>query len=204
MRFVASHPCDRNKSQGRGTGNFSVVGSGGLRVVVSPVPKCEGPGAPTIVLSIQGQAVGTRHLNPSRNQYDASVARLCLDSTRLAFQSARGFHPDSVSLCDIRFEVWEKPFFPVWRLKNYRGEISSELTRFPSPTKEGRSQWLSTKVRSSGLTTPRATDSSDAKMGRMYLSTTQRFSWMDTKRLKKATTLSLTSSRVRRVRRRTQ
>ena len=42
--------------------------------------------------------------------------------------------------------------------------------RILATPKESRSLWLSTKGRSSGLTTPRATDSSDAKTGRMYSS----------------------------------
>ena len=90
------------------------------------------------------------------------------------------------------------------RLSIYRCEFLHRLTGYPARHKEGRNLWLSTKVRSSGLTTPRATDSSDAKTGRMYSSTTQRFSWTDTKRSKKAMRSSSTSLRARKARRRMQ
>ena len=84
----------------------------------------------------------------------------------------------------------------------------SSAGRFPSHAgfsqdKEGRSQWLSTKGRSSGSITPRATDSLEEMTGPMCSYTIQRSRWTDTRRSKRVTRSSLTSSRARKVRRRT-
>src|SRR5580658_528070 len=86
----------------------------------------------------------------------------------------------SIPLCGIDLYCSVQPFVQLWRLTKY-WRVGLLTRRIPRTKQRKRELWLSTKERSSGLTTPRATDSSDVKTGRTYLSTTHRSNWTGTK-----------------------